>query len=259
MAGRPELLVRPEMPVYDDPAADRAARKTHLAGAFRVLGRLGFENGTAGHAAVRDPERPEWFWTNAFGMPFRRITADALLLVDEDGAVVEGDGIVNRAAYAIHSRVHAARPDVNASVHMHPTAGLAWAALGRELAPITQDACAFYGDHSLFDDYTGVVLDLEEGKRLAHALGGNKAVILSNHGLLTVGQTSVDEAAWWFITMERTCQAQLLAEAAGTPVLIDPDQAQKTAGQVGPSMAGWRAFQPLYEWIVSVQPDLLDE
>ena len=63
-------------------------------------------------------------------------------------------------------------------------------------------------------------------------------MILANHGLLTVGQTSVDEAAWWFITMERTCQAQLLAEAAGTPVLIDPDQAEKTAPQVGPPMAG---------------------
>ena len=81
----------------------------------------------------------------------------------------------------------------------------------------------------MFDDYTGVVLDLEEGKRIAAALGEHKAVILSNHGLLTVGQTSVDEAAWWFITMERTCQAQLLAEAAGTPVLIDADQAKKTA------------------------------
>jgi ribulose-5-phosphate 4-epimerase/fuculose-1-phosphate aldolase len=116
-----------------------------------------------------------------------------------------------------------------------------------------------YGDLAVFDDYTGVVLDLEEGKRLAHALGEHKAVILSNHGLLTVGQTSVDEAAWWFITMERTCQAQLLAEAAGTPVLIDPDQAEKTARLVGPTMAGWRAFQPLYDWIVSVQPDLLDD
>jgi ribulose-5-phosphate 4-epimerase/fuculose-1-phosphate aldolase len=137
--------------------------------------------------------------------------------------------------------------------------GKSWSSLRRLLDPLTQDACAFYGDHALFDDYTGVVLDLEEGKRLAHALGGNKAVILSNHGLLTVGQTSVDEAAWWFITMERTCQAQLLAEAAGTPVLIDLEQAKKTAGQVGPCMAGWRAFQPLYDWIVSVQPDLLDE
>jgi ribulose-5-phosphate 4-epimerase/fuculose-1-phosphate aldolase len=103
------------------------------------------------------------------------------------------------------------------------------------------------------------VLDLEEGKRIAHALGGHTAVILSNHGLLTVGQTSVDEAAWWFITMERTCQAQLLAEAAGTPVLIDPDQAEKTARQVGHPRAGWWAFQPLYDWIVSIQPDLLEE
>jgi len=115
-----------------------------------------------------------------------------------------------------------------------------------------------YGDHSLFDDYTGVVLDLEEGKRLAHALGGNKAVILSNHGLLTVGQTSVDEAAWWFITMERTCQAQLLAEAAGTPCASIPTgRRRRRSGRA--VHGGWRAFQPLYDWIVSVQPDLLDE
>ena len=166
---------------------------------------------------------------------------------------------MNLAAFAIHSQVHAARPDVVAAAHAHSVYGKSWSSLRRLLGPLTQDACAFYGDHALFDDYTGVVLDLEEGKRLAHALGDNKAVILSNHGLLTVGQTSVDEAAWWFITMERTCQAQLLAEAAGTPVLIDLDQAKKTAGQVGASMAGWRAFQPLYDWIVSVQPDLLDE
>jgi ribulose-5-phosphate 4-epimerase/fuculose-1-phosphate aldolase len=123
---------------------------------------------------------------------------------------------------------------------------------------ITQDACSFYGDHAVFDDYTGVVLDLEEGKRLAHALGENKAVILSNHGLLTVGH-SVDEAAWWFITMERSCQAQLLAEAAGSPVLIDEDQAEKTAAQVGQPMSGWFSFQPLYDWITALQPDLLDE
>ena len=59
--------------------------------------------------------------------------------------------------------------------------------------------------------------------------------------------------------MERTCQAQLLAEAAGDPVLIDPDQAEKTAGQVGGHRTGWLSFQPLYDWIVAEQPDLLDE
>ncbi len=165
---------------------------------------------------------------------------------------------MNAAAFAIHSQVHAARPDVVAAAHSHSIYGKAWSSLRRPLDPITQDSCSFYGDHGGFDEYTGVVVDVEEGKRIAHALGGHKAVILSNHGLLTVGQTSVDEAAWWFITMERSCQAQLLAEAAGTPVLIDPDQAEKTAHQVGRPMAGWLSFQPLYDWIVGVQPDLLD-
>jgi ribulose-5-phosphate 4-epimerase/fuculose-1-phosphate aldolase len=101
------------------------------------------------------------------------------------------------------------------------------------------------------------VLDLEEGKRLAHALGDQKAVILRNHGLLTVGH-SVDEAAWWFITMERSCQAQLLAEAAGDPVLIDPDMAKLTASQVGSHVAGYLSFQALYDKIVRDQPDLLE-
>jgi ribulose-5-phosphate 4-epimerase/fuculose-1-phosphate aldolase len=102
-----------------------------------------------------------------------------------------------------------------------------------------------------------VVLDLEEGKRIAHALGDNKAAILRNHGLLTVGH-SVDEAAWWFITMERSCQAQLLVSAAGTPVHIDSDMARRTRDQVGSHLAGWFSFQPLFERIVREQPDLLD-
>src|SRR6185436_15718278 len=100
----------------------------------------------------------------------------------------------------------------------------------------------------------GVVLDTEEGKRIAHALGEHKAVILRNHGLLTVGH-SVDEAAWWFVTMDRTCQAQLLAEAAGTPVKIDPENATLCAAQVGSRIAGWFSFQPLYDWIVREEPD----
>jgi ribulose-5-phosphate 4-epimerase/fuculose-1-phosphate aldolase len=164
---------------------------------------------------------------------------------------------VNIAAFAIHSQVHAARPDVVAAAHAHSVHGKSWSALGRLLDPITQDVCAFYEDHSVFDDYTGVVIDVEDGKRIAHALGGNKAAILRNHGLMTVGQ-SVDEAAWWFITMERSCQAQLLASAAGTPVLIDPDMARLTHGQVGSQLAGWFSFQPLFERIVREQPDLLE-
>src|SRR5262249_10263709 len=112
-------------------------------------------------------------------------------------------------------------------------------------------------DHSIFDDYTGVVLDLEEGGRIGAALGHCKAVILRNHGLLTVGKT-VDEAAWWFITMERSCQAQLLAQAAGEPHFITHESAELTAQQAGSTCAGWFQFQPLYARITKEQPDLLE-
>ncbi len=248
-----------QFPTFDDIGDERRHRKQRLAAAFRLFGHFGFDEGVAGHVTARDPEHLDHFWVNPLGMNFKLIRVMDLLLVNDRGDVVEGTWPVNAAAFAIHSQVHAARPDVVAAAHAHSVHGKAWSSLRRPLDPLTQDACAFYGDHSVFDNYTGVVLDTEEGKRIAHALGDNKAVILSNHGLLTVGQTSVDEAAWWFITMERTCQAQLLAEAAGSPVRIDARQAAETAPMVGRPMAGWRAFQPLFEWIVAVQPDLLEE
>jgi ribulose-5-phosphate 4-epimerase/fuculose-1-phosphate aldolase len=245
-------------PKFANAEDERRHRKQRLAAAFRLFGQFGFDEGVAGHITARDPERLDHFWVNPLGMSFRQIRVKDLILVNDEGAVVDGDWPVNAAAFAIHSQVHAARPDVVAAAHAHSVHGKAFSSLRKPLAPLTQDACAFYDDHAVFDGFTGVVLDLEEGKRIAHALGGHKAVILPNHGLLTVGQT-VDEAAWWFITMERTCQAQLLAEAAGTPVPIDPEVAAATAGIVGHPMAGWLSYQPLYDWIVEKQPELLED
>ena len=245
------------LPTFDSVEAERLHRKQRLAASFRLFGKFGFDEGIAGHITVRDPEFPHRFWLNPFGMNFKHIRVSDLICVDHTGAVVEGDATVNTAAFAIHSQVHAARPDVVAAAHSHSLHGKAWSSLGRLLDPITQDACAFFEDHGLFDDYTGVVLDVEEGKRIAAALGDNKAVILRNHGLLTVGH-SVDAAVWSFITMERSCQAQLLAEAAGTPVLIDADMARKTYGQVGTPMACYASFQPLWDMITREQPDLFD-
>jgi ribulose-5-phosphate 4-epimerase/fuculose-1-phosphate aldolase len=244
-------------PVFASVEEERAHVKDRLAAGFRLFGTFGFDEGVAGHITVRDPGRPDHFWVNPFGMHFSEISASDLLLVNHDGEVVEGEYHVNTAAFAIHSQVHAARPDVAAAAHSHSMAGKAFSALGQKLRPITQDSCAFFEDHGLFDDYTGVVLDVEEGKRIAHALGDHKAAILRNHGLLTVGQT-VDEAVFWFITMDRCCQAQLLAQAAGDLVDIDPDMARLTRGQVGSNAAGWLGFQPLYSWISKRHPDLAD-
>jgi ribulose-5-phosphate 4-epimerase/fuculose-1-phosphate aldolase len=245
-------------PQFESVEEERRYRKQRLAAAFRLFGRFGFAEGTAGHITARDPEHTDHFWVNPVGMSFRQVHVKDLLLVNDRGEVVEGTWPLNLAAFVIHSQIHAARPDVVSAAHSHSVYGKAWSTLHRPLDPLTQDACAFYEDHIVFDDYTGAVVEIEEGKRIAHALGDHKAAILANHGLLTVGRT-VDEAAWWFITMERTCQAQLLAEAAGTPVLIRPDVAEKTAAQVGGHRTGWYQFQPLYDQIVAEEPDLFDE
>jgi ribulose-5-phosphate 4-epimerase/fuculose-1-phosphate aldolase len=250
-------LIFPMPPTFASVEQERLHRKQRLAAGFRLFGKFGFEEGVAGHITARDPEHPDRFWVNPFAVPFAHIRVSDLICVDHAGQVVEGRHHVNTAAFAIHSQVHQARPDVVAAAHSHSTFGRALSTLGQTLEPITQDVCAFYEDHALFDDYTGVVTDLDEGKRIAHTLGDNKAVILRNHGLLTVGQT-VDAAVFWFITMERSCQVQLVAKAAGQVVHIEPEQARKTHEQVGGEFVGWLSFQPLYEKIVREQPDLLD-
>jgi ribulose-5-phosphate 4-epimerase/fuculose-1-phosphate aldolase len=98
---------------------------------------------------------------------------------------------------------------------------------------------------------------MTEGERLAGALGDKKAIMLKNHGHLTVGE-SVDEALWWYVTLERSCQVQLMAEAAGTPSPIPGEMAKHTAGQVGSTLAGWFSAQPLFDVILAEQPDCLD-
>lgn len=247
----------PTPPVFERVEDERLHRKQRLAAAFRLFARYGFDEGIAGHITARDPEFTDHFWVNPFGMYFGHIRVCDLILVDNQGEVVKGNRSVNRAAFAIHSQIHEARPDIIAAAHAHSLYGKAWSSLGRLLDPLTQDACSFYEDHSVFDDYTGVVLDTSEGKRIASTLGKHKAAILRNHGILTVGD-SVDEAAWWFITMERSCQAQILAEAAGKPILIDHDNAQIAQTQVGTHFMGWFSFQPLYDKIVREEPDLLE-
>jgi ribulose-5-phosphate 4-epimerase/fuculose-1-phosphate aldolase len=259
-SGRTLHMARPQ--TFDTPAEERAHRKAKLAAAFRMFSRAGLDEGVAGHITVRDPEAPDTFWVNPFGMHFSMIRSSDLVRVDEDGAVVEGDRAVNAAAVAIHCAVHAARPDVLAAAHAHGPAGKTLSSLEVGVEPLTQDSCAFYQDVGLHDTFTGVVLDREEGRRIGLALGPHKAVILRNHGMLTVG-TSVDSAAWWFLTLERTAQCQLNAYAASAglgrpPRLIAHEEAELTRGQVGGESAGWFQFQPIWERISRDQPDLFD-
>ena len=244
-------------PAFEDAAAERRHRKERLAAALRLFGRLGYEEGVSGHITVRDPEFTDHCWVNPFAVPFRHVTVSDLVLVDAAGQVVEGAHHVNQAAYAIHADVHRARPEAVAVAHCHTTYGRAFAALGEPLEPLTQDACAFYQDHAVFDEYTGVVPGAEQSRRIAETLGPYKAIVLRNHGLLTVGD-SVDAAAWWFVCLERACQVQLTAAAAGKPVPIGHEDAALTHEQVGSDLVAWINYQPMYEQVVRAEPDLFD-
>src|SRR5210317_158762 len=122
----------------------RQDRKNKLAGALRLFGKFGFDEGVAGHITVRDPEKTDHFWVKPMGKSFKQMTVSDLLLVNHHGEVVEGNGLLNGAAFTIHSQIHMANPKVTAAAHSHSVYGKAFSALGKQLDPLTQDACAFY-------------------------------------------------------------------------------------------------------------------
>ncbi|KAJ4295579.1 hypothetical protein N0V90_007592 [Kalmusia sp. IMI 367209] len=245
----------PGPPKFDDPHKERAFLKGRLAAAFRIFGKYGFDEGVAGHITLRDPVDPTTFWVNPFGVAFSLIKASDLIRVNEEGEVIDGGEcrLLNTAAYMIHSAIHQARPDVIAAAHSHTIYGRSFCSLGRKLDTITQDSCAFHNDHVLYSSFNGVVLAKEEGGNIARTLGPRKAALLQNHGLLTVGHT-IEEAVFWFVSLDKCCHAQLLADAAaagrgGEPIKIDEEDAAFTYKTVGTPMAGWFSAKPLFDVI----------
>lgn len=236
---------------------ERLHRKRRLAASYRIFAQRGFDLGLAGHITARDPEYPDRFWVGPLGPWFGHIRVSDLVLVDHDGTILEGKGPINQAGFAIHSELHKARPDVIAAAHSHSIYGKAWSALGRLLDPISQDSCFFYQQHALFETFSGIVLDSSEGARIAEALGDKRAVILQNHGILTVGK-SVESAVASYISLENACETQLLAEAAGTVKPISHEVALHTSNQMRGNDPGAFGFLPLYARILREQPDFLE-
>ncbi|KAH7380252.1 class II aldolase/adducin domain-containing protein [Phaeosphaeria sp. MPI-PUGE-AT-0046c] len=242
-------------PKFSNLEQERLYRKQHLAAAYRIFASRGFDEGVAGHISVRDPILTDHFWLNPLSTHFSLIRVSDLILVNEAGEVVEGNEPINAAAFAIHSAIHKRRPDVDAACHAHSVFGKAFSAFGRELDMLTQDSVRFYKSHGVYKDFGGVVLASEEGERIADALGSGKAAILQNHGILTVGKT-VDEAAFWFLSLDKTCQAQLLVDAASAgsghkPKTIGDKEAAETYRQVGTPEKGWLAFQSYYDEVMA--------
>jgi ribulose-5-phosphate 4-epimerase/fuculose-1-phosphate aldolase len=243
----------PSPPKFADKYEEREYLKGRLTLAFRIFGKLGYDEGVAGHITLRDPVDPHTFWVNPFGVAFSMIKKSDLILVDHTGKVIDGGPcrLLNTAAYMIHSAIHKARPDVLCAAHSHSIHGRAFCTLGRELDITTQDSCAFYNDHVIYEQFNGVVLAEEEGHNIARTLGNKKACLLRNHGLLTVGQT-VEAAVFWFTSLEKCCHAQLMADAAaagrgGQTVKINEEDAAFTYKSIGTPRAGWFSAKPAFD------------
>ncbi|KAK1807584.1 hypothetical protein LTR12_018070 [Friedmanniomyces endolithicus] len=226
----------PGIPTHPTFALHRQWMLEHMAIAFRVFARKGY---------TEDP----------LGRHFGLLKASDMILVDYDGKAIGGNMSrpANAAGFLIHSAVHKARPDVTAACHTHSPAGKAWSTFARPLEMLNQDVTYFYGSaQAVYPDFGGVVFTAEEGERLAAALGPQgKGMILRNHGLLTVGST-VDEAAYLYTLMERSCEVQLLVEAAAAngvaKVYVPEESARYTFEMASDPEALYWEFQPDLEW-----------
>jgi ribulose-5-phosphate 4-epimerase/fuculose-1-phosphate aldolase len=192
---------------------ERQQRKIEVALGYRLLAANKWGDAGDGHISARDPERRDCFWLLRYGPSYHQAHVRDLVLVGPDGELVEGEGIINVAAYYIHHPILSARPDAVSATHVHTGWGTPFSAEVRKFSPITQESCVFFEDHALFDDEEVQVQSVDAGKRIADALGQTRAIILRNHGLLTVGD-SVAEAVGSFVQMERVAEAHLKARDA---------------------------------------------
>ncbi len=221
------------------PEEIREDRKRQVALGYRILAAERWGDLGDGHISARDPERSDCFWMLRYGPSYHTARVRDLVLVGPDGEIVEGEGAINVAAYYIHHPILMARPEAVSACHVHTGWGTPFSAELRPIEPITQEACIFFEDHAIFDDEEVQVQSVEGGKRIAATLGANRAIILRNHGLLTVGDC-VEESVGLFVKMERVAEAHMKARDAKPISAAAARYAKKDLVRYGPGrVAFW--------------------
>jgi ribulose-5-phosphate 4-epimerase/fuculose-1-phosphate aldolase len=204
-----------------------------LAACFRMAARLGMHEGICNHLSAVLPGRDDLFLVNPFGYAFEEMTASRLLICDFFGNVVEGDGIPEITAFYIHARVHLKHPRNKVAFHTHMPNATAMAMLeGDPLLWAGQSSLKFYGRTTVDEKFNGLALDVNEGDRMAAAIGDADIMFMKNHGVMVVAK-SIAEAWDDMYYLERACEVQRLALSTGRPLKpIDPVLAEKTYRQM---------------------------
>lgn len=193
---------------------DEKQLRIQLAAAYRIFDHLGWCELIYGHISMRVPGPEHHFLINPYGLRYDEITASSLVKIDLDGNLVEPNEYnFNPAGFVIHSAIHQYRENAHCVMHTHTTAGMAIAALECGLLPLSMNAMSFHG-HLAYHEFEGSTLLLEERQKLAEDVGEAHAVILRNHGLLSVGLT-IPEAFLHLYRLESAARVQLAAMACG--------------------------------------------
>jgi ribulose-5-phosphate 4-epimerase/fuculose-1-phosphate aldolase len=219
--------------------------RVDLACAYRMVAHYGWDDLIFTHLSVRIPGPEHHFLLNPYNLMFEEVTASSLIKVDVNGNPVEPTPfITNPAGFTIHSAVHMAREDAHAVMHLHTPHGQAVSAQGDGLMPLTQAAMLVREDLA-YHEYEGIAVDLDERERIVADLGSKNLMILRNHGTIAVGET-VGEAFIRLYTLERACQAQVMALSAGDNISNPPQGSSEVAAQQG--AVGLKLAAKLLAW-----------
>lgn len=217
--------------VKDQVSEEEWQARVDLACAYRIVDYYGWTHVIANHISLRVPGDEEHFLINPYGLMYDEVTASSLVKIDLDGnKIMDSPFDINQAGYVIHSAIHGARKDITCALHTHTEAGMAVSSQKDGLLPLNMSAIRFYGNLA-YHDYQGVTLDVEERDSIVESLGDKYAMILRNHGLLTLGR-NLGEAFYLMYNLEKACRSQLAAMAGGAELEIPPEHVlQKSAAQ----------------------------
>ena len=218
-------------------SAEEWGARVDLAALYRLVAQNKWDDLIFTHISARVPGPDHHFLINPYGMLFEEITASSLVKVDLEGNIVEpSEYFINPAGFTIHSAIHAAREDAKVVMHLHTDQGVAVSAQKDGLLPLSQTALIAMHDLS-YHDYEGVALDHDERERIVADMGQTHAMILRNHGTLTVGENAAEAYLRMFF-LERACSMQVMAQSSSNLIHCDGDLQERVAGQsTGDGMA----------------------
>ncbi len=231
----------------DQVSDEEWAVRVDLAAAYRLVALYGWDDLIFTHLSARVPGPEHHFLINPYDLMFEEITASSLVKIDHEGnKIVDRPAYVNRAGFVIHSAIHMGREDAHAVLHLHTPHGQAVSAMAEGLLPHTQTAMIAMHDVA-YHDFEGIATELEERERLVADMGAKNAMILRNHGTLTVGE-SVAQAFLRMYYLERACEAQVLMLSAGRDGLNTPPQGVAEKVEMQSGAAGMKKLAERLAW-----------